>query len=209
MTIVVFDIGKVLVPEGDRVPRLVNFITECGLPVDTEALMNAYWAHRDAYDLGMSDEEYWPKVLLDAGLSPTEIEHVDSAALGALDGERNSATTSETSDFLAELHAAEVPVALLSNAPHSMARAVRTSPWAQEIAAQVFSSEVGVAKPSQEIFRIAEREIEKSFGPHKRDDVVFFDDRPVNIEGAQAFGWQGQLWKGVGPARTVLANVLT
>ena len=209
MTIVVFDIGKVLVPEGDRVPRLVNFITECGLSVDTESMMNAYWEHRDAYDLGMPDEEYWPKVLLEAGLSPAEIEHVDSAALGALDGERNSATTSDTSDFLAELHAAEMPVALLSNAPHSMARAVRASAWAQEIAALVFSSEVGVAKPSQEIFRIAEREIEKAFGPHKREDVVFFDDRPVNIEGAQAFGWQGQLWRGVEHARTVLADVLT
>ncbi|WKD56958.1 hypothetical protein CAPI_01920 [Corynebacterium capitovis DSM 44611] len=205
MSIVVFDIGKVLVPEGDRIPRLMSYLTDSGVIVRVDDLMRGYWAHRDDYDLGLTEAEYWPKVLQDAGLEESAYAGVDVEGLGALDGARNSVLVPETEELLADLRAGGHHVGLLSNAPTSMIKAVRESNWGSEIEVKIFSAEVGVAKPAQRIFEIAEERLKERYPDYERETTFFFDDRQVNIGGALEFGWDAHLWEGAEKARETLS----
>jgi putative hydrolase of the HAD superfamily len=47
------------------------------------------------------------------------------------------------------------------------------------------SSELGVKKPDREIYEIAEREARES-----GENILFIDDRQINLEGAQKLNWQ-------------------
>ncbi|AWB83471.1 HAD family hydrolase [Corynebacterium liangguodongii] len=204
MSIVVFDIGQVLVPEGDRIPRLLTYLTDSGVTVTVDDLLRGYWAHRDDYDLGLPEDEYWPKVLRDAGLDETAYDGVDFEGLGALDGARNSVLVPETEELLFDLRAGGHHIGLLSNAPTSMIKAVRESDWGSQIEVKIFSAEVGVAKPAQRIFEIAEGQLKERYPEYERETTFFFDDRQVNIDGALEFGWDAHLWEGAEEAREVL-----
>ncbi|AWB80945.1 hypothetical protein C3B44_00095 [Corynebacterium yudongzhengii] len=125
MTFVVFDLGRVLVPDGDRVRRLMNCLADQSADIREEELMAAYWKHRDAYDLGMSEEDYWWTVLGEAGITEEDHPQVDTQVLGDLDGQRNAKLVPETQKLVDGLLTAHVPLGILSNAPVSMARAVR------------------------------------------------------------------------------------
>lgn len=207
MTFVVFDLGRVLVPDGDRVRRLMNCLAEQSVHVREEELMAAYWKHRDAYDLGMSEEDYWWTVLGEAGITNQDHPQVDTQVLGDLDGQRNAKLVPETQKLVDNLLTAHVPLGILSNAPVSMARAVRGAEWAQNIPAKVFSSEVGCAKPDHKIYELADAALVDTYGDHDKGDVVFFDDRQRNVDGAREFGWNGQLWQGVEEARAFLREL--
>ncbi|SDS44643.1 HAD-IA family hydrolase [Corynebacterium timonense] len=200
MAVIVFDIGKVIVPEGDRVQRLVGFLRKHHVEVGVTELMEGYWAYRDEYDLGLPDEEYWPKVLGRAGAT-YDAESLDVIALGRLDGQRNATADVGVEKLLSELDAAGHNLGLLSNAPVSMVEAVRESEWGRPIRVKIFSSEVGVAKPDRRIYEIAERELSQEFAGYERSEVHFFDDREVNVEAAREFGWNAHLWAGEEAAR--------
>lgn len=204
MSIVIFDIGKVLVPEGDRISRLMSYLADSGVDVGVDELMRGYWAHRDAYDLGLPDAEYWPMVLRNAGLDEASFAHLDVEGLGALDGARNSVLVPDTEALLADLRAGGHHVGLLSNAPTSMIKAVRESDWGRLIDVKVFSAEVGAAKPAQHIYEIAEENLAARYPDYRREATFFFDDRQVNIDGALEFGWDAHLWEGAEKAREVL-----
>ncbi|WJY67421.1 HAD family hydrolase [Corynebacterium auris] len=198
MAIVVFDIGKVIVPEGDRVPRLVNFLRSNDVEVGVKELMESYWELRDDYDLGLDDDTYWAHVLDRAGATGGDIDY---QALGRLDGERNATADPAVHELLRDLAAAGHRLALLSNAPFSMVNAVREADWASGIEVKIFSAEAGVAKPDRKIYEIAERELSAAFDGYERCAVHFFDDRDVNVSAAREFGWDAHLWEGVEGAR--------
>ncbi len=207
MIIVVFDIGRVLVPEGDRVQRLQKYLASQDIQLGEDQLMQAYWAYRDAYDLGMADEEYWWKVLGEAGVNKSSHPQLNTQELGELDGERNAVLAPETAELIDDLLAHQIPVGLLSNAPVSMAEAVATSDWGRRIPVKVFSSSVGFIKPDEQIYSIAEQMLSDTWGNHNRADVVFFDDRKCNVDAANQFGWNSKLWEGVSEARKTLGDL--
>jgi putative hydrolase of the HAD superfamily len=54
----------------------------------------------------------------------------------------------------------------------------------------VISAEVGRAKPDQEIYRLALKQVQVL-----PDEAVFVDDFPVNIEGCEKAGMRGILFR--------------
>jgi putative hydrolase of the HAD superfamily len=188
---VVFDIGGVLsAPEG-AVPAVAAAL---GLPVDV--VDGAYWSPRDAYDVGGALADYWGAVGDGLGLDLTD----RAEELDALDAGRWARTGAEADALLAEVVPAArergTRLAVLSNAPASLERVVRASAWSQPFDVLVFSASLGVAKPDPAIYGGVERALDLP-----GEQLVFFDDRPVNVEAARARGWRAHLWRGAADAR--------
>ena len=95
---VVFDVGGVLVPEGNRMERLQHFARQTLGEFEPSEFTAAYWEFRNDYDLGSSDEEFWGRVFTRAGVR--EYDDSDVAAVAARDAELNSTISSRVSDCL-------------------------------------------------------------------------------------------------------------
>ncbi len=186
---VVFDYGRVISESTSALPGLA---ARLGVPEDRFAA--AYWASRHAYDEGISDVEYWRSVGHDLGV---EVSDEQAEGLTDLDNEGWLRTSPAALDLIAELAAADVPLALLSNAPSSLGRLVEEEPWAAHFRHLVFSGDLGVAKPAPAIWAALA-------GRLGTRDCVFFDDRAENVEGAVVAGLTGVLWRDAARAREEL-----
>ncbi|MCW2856777.1 MAG: hydrolase superfamily-like protein [Marmoricola sp.] len=149
--------------------------TLADLPVDD--FVHRYWAHRIAYDLGLTDAAYWHRVL---GRPPTSdllssLVAADLAGLLRLD--QHLVHRART---LAERGAG---VAVLSNAPTFLARAVERLDELAFVDTFVFSCDIGVAKPDPEAFQHALRALGL-----QGEDCTFIDDRAENLAAARALG---------------------
>lgn len=186
-----FDLGEVLATPGTLLADLAG---RAGL--DEATMTTAYWAHRDAHDRGSAADVYWRAVLESAGV---EDDDALRAALGEIDARVWSTIRPDARETLSGLHDAGVRLAVLSNAPHAMARAARTSDWAQWVDAWFFSAELGLAKPDDAIYAAVTRTLGVPAGR-----VVFFDDRQVNVDAALRAGWDAHLWtSGAGVQETL------
>ncbi|MFD0496352.1 MULTISPECIES: HAD family hydrolase [Streptomyces violaceusniger group] len=193
---VVFDLGEVLTR-----PRGLSGLEErlAGLlGVEEAAFAEAYWAHRDAYDLGSSDIAYWSAVAgaLGAPLRPGTVDALVSAEVDIwtrLDGPSHA--------LVEDLRRHGARLALLSNAPHVLARTAERSDWSAHFDRLMFSADHGIAKPDPAVYRRMTELLGTS--PER---VLFFDDRRKNIDAAREHGWDAQLWTGAAAARAVLAD---
>ena len=106
---------------------------------------------RHSYDAGLIDAaQYWQ--LIESGLG---IEIDWRAALEA-DNDSWEGVDADMVDFARQLHAAGVPIALLSNEPPELTALTRARrEWITLFDPVVFSSEVGLAKPDPAIFELA------------------------------------------------------
>ncbi|MFC3892412.1 HAD-IA family hydrolase [Lentzea rhizosphaerae] len=186
---IVFDFGEVISQRNPALPLMA-----ARLGVSLEAFEAAYW-DRDAYDRGGSDAEYWSLIGSALGLSfdstvVREMTSLDNA--GWLDD-----PVVDTVALIEDLASLGVPLALLSNAPVTFARLAEKVPWAKHFRHLVFSGDLGMAKPDLAIWRHVESVIGSS-------DVIFFDDRASNVEGALAAGWDARLWTSAAAARLEL-----
>jgi putative hydrolase of the HAD superfamily len=190
---VVFDLGEVLVPSAGMLPAVAQV-----LGIGPDELAGAYWRERRAYDLGGSTSDYWSGVLAELGREP------DPATIAALD-ERDAAYWSAppraSLELLATLSGEGARLGLLSNAPRSLATAVGAASWSGVFDTLVFSGELGLAKPDPAIYAAADRAYGTVPG-----DVVFLDDRPENVEAANAHGWTAHLCTGPGDAARILGR---
>ncbi|PRY32671.1 HAD-IA family hydrolase [Umezawaea tangerina] len=189
---IVFDYGEVISTRTAALPTLAALL---GVPVD--ALDAAYWAPRDAYDRGQADLDYWRAVGDGVGVS---VSPELAAELTEVDIEGWLHPAPESLALLDEL--ADLPLALLSNAPVSFARVAERQEWTKDFRHLVFSGDLGVAKPDPAIWEALARQL----GAEPRD-CVFFDDRQVNIDGALTAGMGGVLWRGAVPAREELVRL--
>jgi putative hydrolase of the HAD superfamily len=190
---VVFDLGEVLVPSGGVIPRLAG---ELGITV--EEFVPAYWSGRAAFDLGGSAEEYWAGVLAALGRVP---EPELLGLLSEVDSVKWSTLPQVSADLLAHLQGRGERLGVLSNAPGPLAAAVRAAQWSAGIAHLVFSAEVALVKPDPEIYAHAD-----SVYGTEPGDVVFFDDKPENVDAARAHGWDAHVWAGAHSALDVLGR---
>jgi len=188
--VVVLDLGEVLASPG----RLLADLAERA-GTDEPTLASAYWAHRDAHDRGNDADTYWRAVLAAAGRTddPDRPDDPDGEtlrrALAETDARVWSTIRPDARATLAALHDAGVRVAILSNAPHPMARASRAADWGRWVDDWFFSAELGLAKPDDAIYAA----VTAALGvPGER--VVFFDDRQVNVDAALRAGWDAYLW---------------
>jgi len=189
---VVFDFGEVLSRRTEALGSIA-----AGLGVALDDFERRYWGGRRVYDAGQPDAEYWSAVAGRALDSDTVSGLVAADSLGWLRMDPGSTA------LLRDLHAAEVPLALLSNAPVSFRAFVEAEPWSACFRARVFSGDLGVAKPDPRIYAAVTERLGAS-----PSQVIFFDDRAENVDGARAFGWTAHQWKGAESARARVAGLL-
>lgn len=194
--VVVFDLGMVLSTPVDLIGRLIAVATADVGRVDDAGFERGYWAHRAAYDAGSSDSVFWGAVLADAGVRSDPALVV---ALTDADCRIWADLPTAPRQLIADLAAAGTRLGLLSNAPASMGRYVRTRDWAQPFEQLSISAEMGLVKPDPAIYAA----VTGLFGVEP-GTVIFFDDRPDNVAGAWEHGWQAHIWTGIADARAAL-----
>ncbi len=171
----VCDYGDVisLSPTPDDVARVAEL---CGL--DLDELSSAYWARRIDYDRGDIDARaFWSEVargeLSDERLAAcVEVDLVGWTRLNAL----STAAIERAADRGLRL-------ALLSNAPVDIARALDTTPWLARFEHRVFSCDLRLTKPDPAIYHALLGRLGA-----EPTEVVFVDDRPENVAAAAALG---------------------
>lgn len=143
----------------------------------------AYWEHRDAFDVAaVEPDDYWRRVgdSLGVPLDPATI-----AELGRVDTDSWLTLDRATLTVVGELAAAGTPLALLSNAPAPLARAIEAADWHSDFTHLFFSCDLRAAKPAADVFlRVAE-----ALGAQPRE-IVFVDDRPENTDAAADLGFR-------------------
>lgn len=184
---VVFDLGGVLeVVDDDRWWDVWSARWEAAAAREPGALMaGADPATRAALEDDSITEDAmraWFRVAL--GLTP---EGAD-AMLADLWDEYCGSLDVELRDFVVELRAS-VRTAVLSNSADGARREEqRRYDLASLFELLVSSHEVGVRKPDAAIYRLTERLLGL-----RPEELVLLDDRPENVAGARACGWQAVL----------------
>ncbi|MGP9682537.1 MULTISPECIES: HAD family hydrolase [unclassified Brachybacterium] len=186
---VVFDYGGVLSAGHDPVPSIHDL-----LGGDIEAIREALWSHRDAYDRGVSTpEEYWGAVATAAGveqLSETEISELQAA-----DNRYFLRMDPASRELLHDLARNGVRLALLSNASEAFGEAVRRADWFEAFTLAVISGEERAVKPGREIYEILLDVLaHETGGVSIPSAIIFFDDREENVAAARALGIDAHLW---------------
>lgn len=193
---VVLDFGGVLSAGHDPVDDVRAL-----LGGDRDTLDAALWEHRHAYDLGeLSLTEYWGRVAAAVGVEnlseqeARELQEADDRYFLRLDAQSRA--------LLHDLARSGVTLVLLSNASVAFGQSVRRADWFEAFSFAVISGEERCAKPDPEIYEILLSALaHESGGVARPGSVIFFDDRPENVTGAQALGIDAHLWPRNDPAR--------
>lgn len=191
----VFDLGDVVLRRTQALPDLARL---CGAP--PKELIAGYWTHRRDYDRTSDARAFWTAVATGAGTDRpsdglvAELVRVDDAGWSVAD-----------EDVLALVDDAArvgLRLAVLSNAPSSMGRLIAAEPWAARFEALVFSGDLGMLKPDEEIYR----HLLGRLGA-EASQVAFLDDRMDNVEGALALGIRAVPFTGAANARAELRRL--
>lgn len=161
----------------------------------------AYWPLRLAYDAAeLTSVTYWQGVAARLGRSFTgaqigELVRLDIASWAHL--------CEGTVQLIRDLEAAGQRLALLSNMPADLARAVAGMPVARHFEHLIFSSDFGVTKPDPRCYQQALARLGAAAGA-----VILVDDRPENVAGAQRIGIRAVHFTGPEQARARLTGML-
>ena len=182
MTWLLCDYGEVL--SGPQPGGVVEAMAAIAGMAVTE-FRDAYWEHRPAYDRGDIDAAaYWSATI---GRHPGARlgELVDADAAGwlhpnpaSVEGARRAAGRG-------------MRLAILSNAPLEVARAIDGQGWLAPFAPRIFSCDLRAVKPEPAAYTAA-----LALLGARPDEVVFVDDRPVNVEAARAVGIRAEVFTG-------------
>ncbi|MFD5861470.1 HAD family hydrolase [Streptomyces chartreusis] len=195
--VVVFDYGEVIsiVPsERDRVHLLQLAGSE------PAAFWAVYWRHRGALDQGtMGVMEYWRKIQQDLGADwDTALIH----QLWLTDFRSWLAIDEGTLEVLIALQQGGTRMALLSNAGLDFASYYRHGMLGDLFEGVFVSGEIGVLKPSSEIYHA----LMKGLGV-QAEEIIFVDDRTENVRSAEALGMRGHVFSTAERLRSFLEGV--
>ena len=191
---VVFDLGGVLASESSHLADAAALLN-----VEPDALRQAYWDGRLAYDSGASDLEYWSAVGAAAGV---DVDEEMAGRLAAQDSGLWVQLRPEAEQIVADVAAAGHPVWILTSSPSVMAEAIDASSWRPYLAGRVVSGLVGSVKPEPEIYRAVE-ELSGSEG----SELAFIDDKQPNLDAAAERGWRTHLWRDDADTRAWLVEL--
>jgi putative hydrolase of the HAD superfamily len=196
MTWVLFDYGGVICgPQPEADVALLARAARCPVP----DFRDSYWEHRLDYDRGELDgTTYWQKVGAGVGRSYSTPE---IAELIRLDAESWLHLQPGTVALIEDLAATGYRLALLSNAPAEVAEVVAAQPLAASFEHCAFSCFLRTVKPEPECFQAVLALLDASPA-----DVVFLDDRPENVAGAEAVGIRAVHFTTPSQARAALAR---
>jgi putative hydrolase of the HAD superfamily len=195
--VVVFDYGEVISVAPTEADRLQ--LTEIA-GGEAEVFWPAYWRHRDALDQGtLSIQEYWRGIERELG------EQWGDAKVHRLwlaDFRSWLSIDHDTLDVLIELRDGGTRMALLSNAGRDYGSYFRHGTIG-DLFEQVFvSGELGTIKPSADIFEVVLSEL--GITP---EQMVFIDNKEVNVQGAQALGIAGHVFTTASDLRAYLGTL--
>ena len=177
-------IRNLLVDYGEVIstPLSENTITDLAAVADQprDTFLDRYWHHRPAYDLGQSPADYWSEVLTcDLAGSPLVVNRLTTIDVhGWL---RLNSLTLRT--LLAHVRFTGAKLALLSNAPEPLARAIDHCFWSRHFDHRYYSCRLAAAKPDPRAFQIVLHDLGAQPG-----DVLFIDDRAENTLIARDLG---------------------
>lgn len=181
---VVFDYGEVISrsPTPEAGQALVDLAG-----VDPSAFHESYGRHRDALDSGdLSVVAYWKAIAADTGAdwSLTRIHE-----LWAVDFPAWLTPEPGTLDIIGELRDGGTPLAVLSNAGFDYGAPLRFSPVGSLFDAFFVSAELHDLKPRASIYR----HVLDALGITPAE-MVFVDNKRVNVEAAEALGITGHVF---------------
>jgi putative hydrolase of the HAD superfamily len=194
MTWVMFDYGGVIcTPQPD--PDVAAMAAVAG--VSTADFAGGYWPFRPAYDAAdLTAGGYWQAVAGHLGRSFTGGQ---IAELVRLDIASWSHLQQGTLEVISDIRAAGHRLAVLSNAPAEMARAVERMPLARDFEHLLFSCDLRAVKPDPTCFGKALSRL--GAAPH---EVTFIDDRAENVAAAARLGLRAIQFTGVPQLRGAL-----
>jgi putative hydrolase of the HAD superfamily len=185
---VIFDYGMVLTGPRDPIAHAA-LVRITGLPADR--LDSLYWADRHAYDEGkLTGLEYWRRPAREAGLnlSPSAIEE-----LTEWDARMWTTENPAMLSWQLALKQRGLLTAIVSNIGDAVLENVqREFGWLSRFDVLVWSYQLRVAKPDPAIYRYV---LEK-LGTRPQE-ALFIDDKPVNVEAANALGMKGVVFSTV------------
>lgn len=179
---VVFDYGMVLTGQPDSVAH-AELLRLTGLPADR--FESLYWADRHAYDEGkLTGFQFWQKLAQDADLrlSATTLEELND-----WDARMWTTTNPAMLAWQQQISRHGLRTAILSNMGDNVhARMEREFDWLARFDVLVWSYQLHMAKPDPAIYR---QTLDLLGTPPA--ETLFLDDRPVNVEAANALGMKG------------------
>ena len=183
---VVFDFGGVLTLQPLD-SHLENLRALCRLDRSTFAVQ--YKRQRGDYDRGTIDSrEYWSRVMDSGGM------HVDPGILRSLFEEDVAGWTRVNEPVLNwawQLQEAGVRTGILSNMPRDILQSIEPRfRWFDRFEVKIFSCDIGINKPEAEIYQACLDALRLEAGK-----VLFLDDVPENVKGAEQAGFRTVLFR--------------
>lgn len=180
---VVFDYGMVLtgMPDEKAHDAMVRIT---GL--SSEQFEQLYWADRHAYDEGkLSGITFWQKFARNGGLHHLNQKTIEE--LNALDARYWTTQNPAMLAWQRNLKATGIKTGILSNMGDTVLENIeREFQWIHDFDAQVWSYQLGIAKPDPVIYHAILKRLAVP-----AEETLFLDDKPENIEAAEKLGMMG------------------
>jgi putative hydrolase of the HAD superfamily len=197
--VVVFDYGEVISMSQSELDRQVLLDIAAS---DADTFWPIYWRHRDELDHGtLSIVDYWRRVGRDLGV---EWSMARIQLLWAGDFRSWISVNPGTVDLLGELHAGGTRLAMLSNAGFDFGDPFRRAPFASYFERVFVSAELGLLKPDPAVYRKVASELGITM-----EQMIFVDNKAVNVDAAVATGATGHTFTDAGGLRSFLTVLAT
>jgi putative hydrolase of the HAD superfamily len=188
-------------PAGETLEEMARLT---GVP---EALFERIrMAYRDDYDRGtLRGREYYQKVMREAGVPVTDPRDFDALAdrITLLDVHSWARINGETEALIRAIREAGYKTGVLSNMPHDF---LENEPEVLRLFDLcdpcIFSCRYNLIKPEPAIYQV----LIDALGCAP-EEIIFFDDLPVNVEGARNMGITAYRWENAETARGILAGL--
>jgi epoxide hydrolase-like predicted phosphatase len=193
--VVFFDVGGVLVVDFIR-QKIKDLADRYGKQREIHKLLEVSERIRPEVDLGkLGEAEFWTRILREVGVRASKHDCRCETYFRAIEGVQSVAR---------DLRAKGIRVAILSNDSRELSMRRREQYGFDSIFDDIIiSSDHGMVKPDEEIFRFA---LQRSAA--KAEECVFIDDREENVATARALGFHAIRFENVGRLRVELAEIL-
>lgn len=180
---IVFDFGGVMTHEPKR-EAVVQFICK-SFKLSPEEFEVVNQEKRKAVQEGLRDQDFWLRYSKQKNIElpkswEDEFNHVMKDAIGV---------NHQMYELVETLKEKKVPVALLSNIDHRLAKILREFDLYQPFDPCLLSCEIGFEKPDPKIYEVLLKKMQLP-----AQNIVFIDDRVENVEAAQKLGFDAILF---------------
>ena len=183
---VVFDYGRVL-SQSPTLSELQEFAALVG--ISEPPFFELYSNTRDQYDCGHIDcQQHW-RCFAEAASISLASDQVQRIV--EFENRIWLRVNAQTLKLAHDIRDRGVRTAILSNMPHDLLAELRHNfEWLKGFRVQIWSCEHGIIKPDPAIYHLCLKLL--NCEPQR---VLFFDDRPRNVEAAKAVGMEAYVFE--------------